>query len=418
MKQDFYEEYDRAEEEEAVAAAEPEENWDEEAYAYTDEEHMEGEDLPEKTAGQDGLQKSAERKAKEARFLELYEEFMRPTKTYSAFRIQCQTDDLYQLLYELNAGWAYRKAKSYRLAGFREAEGEYALSIGCAPLYDLLKQDRAQGNYCDYPIGHYLRIAQNKAIDDYFRHEFGRLSEKDKNSEEDPTQIQDLKPRKRKSPHTISLDEPWSHREGRYQGERLIDASVDPFAEIRRPRREREEKAECLQKLFLRELMDYPNDPPQPLAVMYGRVLFQLYKEYGGEDELSRLAKKSPKVSSPQWAHRRMGNLTLQQLGACAQRCVQKAYDKSLTWGSDFNRQMGERPRDGSAEKWADVVYTKTYTESNTSKWIESISASTEIRCSRKMKDKADLREYAMETLGAKNRFRKALEKMEEEERR
>ena len=417
MKQDFYEEYDLAEDEKTVVAAEPEE--DEEVYAYTDEEHTDASDIPEKSQKQGQSRKSAERQELEARFLELYEEFMRPTKTYSAFRIQCQTDDLFQLLCRLNEGWAYRKAKSYKLAGFSDAEGEDALAVGCAPLYDLLKQDRAKGNYCDYPIGHYLRIAQNKAIDDYFRHEFGRLPGK-KNEEdgENKPEPEYPEPRNRKSPYTVSLDEPWAHREGRYQGERLMEASVDPFAEFRRPRQERDDKANRLQKLFLRELMDYSGDPPQPLAVMYGKVLFQLYREYGGNDEFAQLAKKSQKVSSPQWAHRRMGNLTLRQLGDCAQKCVQRAVDKSLAWGGDFTEHMRERTEDGSAKKWADIVYTKTYTERNTSKWIESISASTEIRCSRKMKNSADLREYAIETLGSKNKFRKALEKMEEEERR
>ena len=77
---------------------------------------------------------------------------------------------------------------------------------------------------------------------------------------------------------------------------------------------------------------------------------------------------------------------------------------------------MLERTADGTRRVWADIVYTKNYTEDNTSNWIESIMKSTQKKCSRKMKDSPDLREYAIETLGAKNKFRKALEKMEKED--
>ena len=88
----------------------------------------------------------------------------------------------------------------------------------------------------------------------------------------------------------------------------------------------------------------------------------------------------------------------------------------SLVWGSAFNQHMLERTVDGSKRVWADIVYTKTYTEGNTSNWIESIMKSTMIKCSRKMTDSPDLTEYAIETLSAKNKFRKALEKMEKED--
>lgn len=394
---------------------------DEDAYSYADEEHIDEDDVPEEPAGKSKgkRQKSAERISREEQFLTLYEEYMHPTKKYSAYRVQCQLDDLYLLLYKLNKGWAYSKAKSYKLAGFTDADGEDALSIGCAPVYDLLKADRATGNYCSYPIGHYLRIAQNKAIDDYFRAEFGRLPPRKKPTDdelgEELPSVEET-PRRRKVPYTISIDAPISDDNGRYRGERLSEASVDPFANLQRPRWERDEKSHRLKMMFLRELMDYPNDPPKPLALMYGNILFQLYKDYGGNDALSRMAKESTKVSSPEWAHQRMGRATLLQLGIYAERIVKKCFSKSLTWGTDFNQHMLERTADGSKRVWADIVYTKTYTEGNTSNWIESIMKSTMTKCSRKMKDDPNLTEYAIETLGAKNKFRKALEKMEKED--
>ena len=157
---------------------------------------------------------------------------------------------------------------------------------------------------------------------------------------------------------------------------------------------------------------------PNPLALMYGNILFQLYKDYGGNDTLSQMAKKSTKVSSPEWAHLRMGNATLPQLGIYSERIVRQCFSKSLAWGDAFNLHMLGQMGDGSGRKWADIIYTKTYTEVNTSHWIESIMKSTAIKCSRKMAGSPDLAEYAMETFGARNMFRKALEKMEKEDRR
>lgn len=394
---------------------------DSDAFSYADEGHTDEDDVPEEPVGKGKgkRQKSAERLSREAQFLALYEEYMHPTKQYSAYRVQCQLDDLYLLLFKLNKGWAYSKAKSYKLAGFTDADGDDALSTGCAPIYDMLKEDRATGNYCSYPIGHYLRIAQNKAIDDYFRTEFGRLPPRkkptDDESEEELSSGEETL-RKRKVPYTISLDAPISDDNGRYRGERLSEASVDPFANPQRPRRERDAKANQLKTMFLRELMDYPDDPPKPLALMYGNILFQLYKDHGGDDELSMMAKRSSKVSSPEWAHQRMGRATLLQLGIYAERIVQKCFSKSLNWGTAFNQHMLERTTDGSKRKWADIIYTKTYTEGNTSNWIESIMKSTITKLSRKMTANPDLTEYAMETLGSKNKFRKALEKMEKED--
>ena len=369
---------------------------------------FDGDPFSEGNTEREKRRKNPEQLSREADFLALYEEFMHPSKAYSAFRVQCQLEDLYLLLYELNRGWAYGKANVYRLAGFLEADGEDALSVGCEPLYELLKQDRLTGNYSTYPVSHYSRIVKNKAIDQYFRSEFGRLP-----AQNTPGAGSTSRSRKRAS--AVSIDTPETDSWGTYRGKRIPEASVDPFAETRRSRRERDAKSARLAILFIRELMNYPSDPPKPLALMYGNVLFQLYKDYGGEDALSMQAKKSPKISSPEWAHRRMGTATLSQLGTYAARVVQKYYDKSLSWGPDFNRHMAERTVGGIRRKWADIVYTETYTVENTSQWIESVFKSTVIKCSRKLAGNRELTEYAIETLGPNNKFRKALEKAEKE---
>lgn len=422
MKKEYYDDPMQAAsewQEESAEAQCAEEEVD--AISYVDAEDADEDDIPEESTEKGKHKKSQERIALEERFLEIYEAYMHPKEIYSDFRVQCQLDDLYACLYALNKGWAYRKAKSYRLAGFYQAEGEEALSIGCQPLYEMLKNDRANGVYYPYAIPHYLKIAQRKAIDWYFRPNFGRLPPKKKPADGQPEQndpAEELKPRKRKIPKTTSLDSPKSDEDTRILGTRLAEASVNPFENMMRPRRERDERSNRLLQMYIRELMNYPDDPPKPLALMYGNVLLQLYKEHGGEDEISRLAKKTPKISSAEWAHKRMGKATLRQLGIYSERIIQRCFGKSFAWGRDFCDRMTQLARDGSGRKWADIVYTENYTEGNTTDWIGSIMESTLKKCARKLKDDPDMREYAAETLNAKGKFRKALEKMEKEDSR
>lgn len=395
---------------------------DEEAFSYADEEHTDDDVLEESVEsvekGKGKRRKSPERISLETKFVDLYEEYMHPEKPLSAFRTQCQLDDLILILYQLNAGWAYRKANRYKLAGFCSVDAEMALSVGCAAACDILKEDKANGNYSSYPIGRYLRIAQNKSIDDYFRTEFGRLSSrKEKGNPDDraPVEAEETRP-SRKEPYMTSLDAMQLDHDGTFRGDWKIELSNDPFEHLKRSRTERDRKANRLAAGYLRALMDYPDDPPKPLALMYGSILFQLYKDYGGDDELSKMAKQSTKLTSPEWAHRRMGNATLLQLGIYSERVVRRCFDKSLTWGSNFTEHMQEVSEDGRQRKWADIIYTKTYSEGNTANWIESIMKSTLVKLSRKMTDDPELTEYAMETLGKKNKFRKALEKIEKED--
>jgi hypothetical protein len=159
--------------------------------------------------------------------------------------------------------------------------------------------------------------------------------------------------------------------------------------------------------------MDYSDQPQKPLALMYGNVIFQLAKEFGGNDELSKIAQKSSKVFSASWAHKRMGKLTLVQLGKASQKIVQRVYHKSLSWGDPFTRYLMAPVKGGSDEKWADIVYTEAYTEPETSDWIESIFKSTIQKCARRLANDPELREFAVESLGYTNKLRKALEKIE-----
>lgn len=408
---------DPAWEKEDDAGPEMEDQLEQESDAFSDDEEDSDGDVVSGASAQKEKEKNPWQKACEEQFLSLYQEYFHPSKPYSEFQVQCQLDDLYALLVRLNRGWAYKKAQSHKRAGFLEADGEDALACGGYRLYDMLKKDREAGREYSYPIRHYLKIARNASIDAYFRPAFGRFSPSQKPAGDGAAPKEpsaEEKAKKRKVPFTVSLDAPVGEEGGRYLGEQLEEASVDPFAELRRSRGERDDKSDRLAMMFLRELMDYPDEPPKPLALMYGNVLFSLYKHYGGDDELARMAKASTKVSSPEWAHKRMGAATLRQLGIYAERIVQKCFDNSLTWGADFQGHMKERTKDGSEYLWANIIYTETYT-AHTSHWIESILKSTIMKCSRKVCDCPELREYAMDTMEARGRFRTALEKMDKE---
>ncbi len=72
---------------------------------------------------------------------------------------------------------------------------------------------------------------------------------------------------------------------------------------------------------------------------------------------------------------------------------------------------MFERTEDGSSLKWANIVYTETYTKDETSNWIESIRASAITKAARTIASNRDMLEYVLEVLGPKNIFRKEIEK-------
>ncbi len=398
---------------------------DPEDYSYTDPEFTDEDDLPEdfleesseKSNGQ--RKKSAERIDKEQRFTDLYNEFMHPTKTLSAFRKQCQLDDLYTLLLQLNRGWANGKAARYAAAGFTRANGEDALSIGCYYAYTRLLEDKAAGHYVEYPVARYLRLAQNKAIDDYFRKEFGRLQSKKKDNDpnnpnplpEDPEQD---KPRRRKEPSFISIDAMDQDDHGNYHSDRNIQLSYNPFDHLRRPEFERGAMASRLYHKYISELLNYPGEPQKPLAVMYGNLMFQIAK-IRGRDSLSQMAQKTTKVSSPAWAHARMGSRTLRELGTFSENTLSKFFNNPLRWGPAFQTRMHERGEDGITMKWADIVYTAAYTERQTADWIESISKSTIQKCAREFVRDADMMEYLEETFSCREKIRKALTKIEKE---
>lgn len=381
-----------------------------EDYSYADQEFIDEDDLPR--ISNNTRSKSAERKRQEAEFLALYNAYMTHSDKLSAFRIQCLQDDLYTLLYQLSRGWAHRKALRYVAAGFN-ANAEDALVIGCYYAHSKLLEDKAAGRYLDYPVAYYQRLAQNKAIDGYFRAEFGRLSPKKGKGQPDPADVYTEDVHRRKEPYFISIDGMNRDSDGNYHSDRSRELSYDPFADIRRPEQERRELASEIYGIFIRELLNYSQEPQKPLAVMYGNILFQLAK-IRGSDDLSLAARASQKVQSPAWAHARMGNRTLVELGDFSEEVLSRSFRKPMYWGAGFRHHMQQYSSVPNV-LWGDIVYTETYSERQTSDWLESISKTIIQRCAHQVVRDQEKREFVEETFSYRNKFRKALAKIEKE---
>lgn len=383
-------------------------------YEYTDKEHSDDATPSGKKRRTGTHAKDALRQQWEREFIQKYQQYMRPEQPLSKYAEQYLLEDLFVLLRNLNKKWVELKAARYRRLFFSVDE-EIPLQIGCAFAYEKLMEDKQNGTYLEHALPHYLRVAQNKAIDLYFRKEFGRLPKKKHTENDSPVPHQ---PTSRKVPQVLSLEGMQTTAEGQYHPDRDPALSYDPYANMERPRWERDERSHRLAVLYLHKLMDYPYEPQKPLAVMYGSCLFQLSKMMDNEDPLTQIAKASTALSSKEWAFMKMGPRTLKELGDESEHIVSEYYDPDLSWGEPFVEHMAERTDDGSGFKWADIVYTSTYTKDQTSNWIESVSKSAIIKAAREIADQADMIEYVMETLGEKNRFRKALESAAKEERK
>lgn len=382
-------------------------------YSYTDEEHSDDEILHEENTPRQSHKKDPSRVQLEREFLQKYNEYMRPEKELTRYKEQFLLEDIFVLLRKLNKRWAELKANRYRQL-FSGVDEEIALQIGSSFAYEKIIDDKQKGVYVEHAIAHYLRVAQNKATDLYFRKNFGRLPKSKKNGES--ISPSNDKPIRRKEPHIVSIEEMGTDSNGEYRGDRIPAFSYNPFENMKRPYWEREERSRRLAILYLRKLMDYDDEPQKPLAVMYGSCLFQLAKVMENEDKLTQIAKGSSALSSKEWAFMKMGLMTLREMGDESEAVVTQYYDAHLSWGGGFLKHMLERTEDGKALKWADIVYTQTYTKDQTSDWIASISKSAILKAAREIVGDTDMVEYVMETLGEKNRFRMAIASKTKEE--
>ncbi len=381
--------------------------------ACVDEDYL----YEEPFSGQTGKSpEDPEQEAQKRTFVELYNAYMHPPKPLSAFRAQCLLDDMYSQLPKLFAGWVFRYAAVYHRIGCKDVDPLIACSVGCQYAYEQIKQDKSNNICREYPVSFYLTVARNRSIDHYFaKTPFGRLPRRKKDGTFDEKEIQ-KRLENMKGILEVSMDGMLMDEDGVYHDDRDTTFSTNPFEQMCLSRRMNDARTNSLSMLLLKELMNYPDEPQKPLALMYGRILFQLAKEYGGHDAISKAAQKSKKDSSPAWAHQRMGKLTLEELGDKSEQVVQQCYDKTLVWGNHFRQYMLRSLADGTNRTWSEIVYTESYTEGQTSNWIESISNSMTEKCARKLFSDPDLRDIAEEKLSAEGKLRKTIEKIEKKE--
>ncbi|MBR5014922.1 MAG: hypothetical protein IKY16_10035, partial [Bacteroidales bacterium] len=250
--------------------------------------------------------------------------------------------------------------------------------------------------------------------DHYFAEtDFGRLPRRNKDGKFDEEDIR-KKLEKLNSVLEVSMEDMMTYQDGEYHEDRDARFATDPFEQMCYSRQVRDEQNLRLLVPFIRELMNYPDEPQKPLALMYGMILFQITQACGGHDAISKAAQKSTKKRSAAWAHRRMGNLTLESLGDKSEMVVRHQYDQALAWGDSFRQYMLRTLADGTNRTWSEIVYTKTYTEAQTSNWIESITESTRKKCARMYAANPDLREIAVQK--SNNALRKYMEKIEKKE--
>lgn len=256
---------------------------------------------------------------------------------------------------------------------------------------------------------------QNKAIDKYFRTEFGRLYRDKETGEWKVSESTRKKTNKKQPPYVIYLEDMMTDADGTFHEDRTIAISCDPFGDMRRPAWQRDAISQRIAIAYLKCVLDYDDEPQKALALMYGSILFQIARELDSDDPLVVAAKKSKVLTSTKWAFLKMGDAELSELGDESEDVVTQYYGLPLYWGPYFRRKMREYPDYSSNQKWGDIVYTQNYSRDDTSNWIESIGNSMTIKAAHMVYESRELREYILDALAPHNRLRVAMEQLREE---
>lgn len=351
--------------------------------------------------------KSADFRVKEAAFRALYDAYMRPPRKLSPSQEKYLFEDMISLLRTINTDWVKFKAQRYQTANLK-AEVEEPLQDACLGFAKALQADKLAGKYIDHALAHYISISRRKAIDYYYRPTFGRYIPQTEEKKSSKAQFT------KRDSEVLHYEDFQRDEDGAYHDDRNPALSWDPFADIQRPVWERDDLTRQLAIIYLSNLMNYRDEPQKPIALMYGSCIYQLAKVSGATDLLSERAAKSTTVSSAEWAHQRMGNSTLRRLSVDSQKVVSEYYDYALSWGPVFLEHMEELTPDGKSFLWANIIYTQTYSKTQTSKWITSIRESAVSQAARIAVNNEKLVDYVLDTYGKKNIFRSALEDLVE----
>lgn len=125
-------------------------------------------------------------------------------------------------------------------------------------------------------------------------------------------------------------------------------------------------KQNLLRTLFLmycQSLTEKPI-PPRGLALYYAQVAPHLLHILEEEDTIL-----DTKLSSPKWAHQKMGRHTINQLSDRSEQELKHYISPSLTWCAAFRQQLSEvvpSPVQELPITLGNLIYTDTYTQKQT----------------------------------------------------
>lgn len=116
--------------------------------------------------------------------------------------------------------------------------------------------------------------------------------------------------------------------------------------------------------IYCQILTEKSDVPPRSLALYYTQIAPHLLHILKEEDTIP-----DTKLSSPKWAHQRMGRHTISQLSDQSEKELQHYVSSALVWCAAFRQQL-QKPEIGLGNArrilLADIVYTDMYSQKQT----------------------------------------------------
>ena len=171
-----------------------------------------------------------------------------------------------------------------------------------------------------------------------------------------------------------------------------------------------------LYRMYLNTMLQYSGEPQKVLSLCYARVLFHLqirYDPYDIERAAEKLAKHTltqekwiaaiqkaqteTKASSVKWARAKMSGKTIHALIDESECLLQRNYDPSLVWGNKIRSLLNVPSPYRSGALWGTIYYTDTFSEKDTTDWVQSIHNSIADSVCRQICDDPELDKLVMQ---------------------
>lgn len=325
----------------------------------------------------------------------------------------------------------------WSLPVYREGDEEEITQDGHIAAFEKILQDIERGKPRENALFYYLTIYKNK-IKDYLS--FYGLLKREKN--ESDSESRKTKGIKIADIHAApSIESLTTNSDGELQSERMADFSVNPFDDNSSYH---VENCRQILRIYIEELLNNTNIPPAPLAVMYARILYQMERLLDADavDEMvshymkkmkwsedpadphydEHLVKATEKIqrysnaTAPDWAITRMGKQTVSELGVDSETVLHQLFDRSLTWGEVFRKQVESVSEKYAPLLWGAIVYTDCYKKSQIENWATDIHNSTVVKAARRICAQEDLLSYVLEELDEDGRLKGEVRKKQKKQ--